>query len=514
MSEINPSPEFEEQVRRAVAVPNASPEFVNKLRNELVRGPVKMKSRVMILRPAWTLAFVLVLAVFGLSLPGVAAAVGRLLGYVPNVGLVENTGDLRILDQSYSMTRQGVTLTINYVLVHKDHVEVIYDVQGVPAEHDGSQASDYANDPRAFCGGVAVGDTYNKEGDPILKLPDGTLLERDLTGKYPQNVFAMKPVYEAQVPADILEMTFMLKCIPNARLGAVPENWEIPFKLKAVPADTVFGSPVIEVEQTAVLPTVEASAPVTTETPARPTPVVTMKLERVATLDSGYVFYISFDMENKDPALISIMPSAVYARDANGEKIYLYANYTWQPFEHRVGSAFEFTLQPKPTGPITLVVEDAVAVYAPLYSDPPQATPDEMNFTFDVGEDPQYGQTWSLDKEIQIAGYPIRITTVRAASYEDIKTPEMEAAFGSQGFEYGYDFAVETDPAAKVQVELQIMSETYICATMSGSSINPDSSSFHHVQLCRDAYPKGEIVVQIWQLAVLVENTWQVIWTP
>jgi len=511
MSELQPSPDFEEKIRKAMDVPDANPEFVNKLHNELVRGPVKMKSR-FLFKPAWAVAFVLALAVMLVSVPGIAAAIGRLIGYVPEVGLVENTGDLRILDQSYSMTREGVTLTINYVLVDKDHVEVIYDVQGIAAENDGSRASDYQTDPKAFCGGVVFGDTYNKEGDPILKLPNGTLLERDLTGKYPQNVFAMKPVYEAHVPADVLEMTFTLKCIPNARLGAVPENWEIPFKLKAVPADMVFGNPVIEVEQTAVAATVEPS--VSAPTKALPAPVVNVTLDKVVPIDSGLVFYLSFDVENKDPSLISIMPTGVYVLDANGEKIYLYGNYIWQPFEHRVGSAFEFTLQPKPAGPVTLVVENAVAVYAPLYSDPPQATPEEMNFTFNAGDNPQYNETWPLDQEFQIAGYPIKITSVRAANYDDIKTPELEAAFGSQGFEYGYDFSVETDPSVKFQVLMDIMSETYVCAMMNGYSINPDSSSLHSVQLCRDTYPKGEIVVRLLQLSVLMENTWQVTWAP
>jgi hypothetical protein len=337
-------------------------------------------------------------------------------------------------------------------------------------------------------------------------------LERDLTGKYPQNVFAMKPVYDAQVPASVLEMTFTLKCIPNARLGAVPENWEIPFKLKAVPADTVFGNPVIEVEQTAVAATVEPS--VSSPTKALPAPVVNMTLDKVVPMDSGLVFYLSFDVENKDPSLISIMPTGVYVLDANGEKIYLYGNFMWQPFEHRVGSEFEFTLQNKPAGPVTLVVEDAVAVYAPLHSDPPQATPEEMNFTFNAGDNPQYNETWSLDQEFQIAGYPIKITSVRAANYEDVKTPEMEAAFGSQGFEYGYDFSVETDPSVKLQVEMDIMSDTYVCAKMSSNPIKPDSSSLHYVQLCRDTYPKGEIVVQLWQLSVLMEHSWQVTWAP
>jgi len=511
MSELQPSPDFEEKIRKAMDVPDANPEFVNKLHNELVRGPVKMKSRFSF-KPVWAVAIVLALAVIIVSVPRVAAAIGKLIGYVPEVGLVENTGDLRILDQSYSMTRAGVTLTINYVLVDKDHVEVIYDVQGISAENDSYQAADAATSPKAFCGGVSVGDTYNKEGDPILKLPNGTLLERDLTGKYPQNIFAMKPVYEAQVPADVLELTFMLKCIPNARLGAVPENWEIPFKLKAVPADTVFGNPVIEVEQTAVAATVEPS--VSSPTNALPAPVVNVTLDKVVPIDSGLVFYIRFDVENKDPSLISIMPTDVYVLDANGEKIRPYGNFMWSPSDHLVGSEFEYTLQSKPAGPVTLVVENAVAVYSTLYSDSPQATPEEMNFTFNAGDNPQYNETWPLDQEFQIAGYPIKITSVRAANYDDIKTPELEAFGGSQGFEYGYDFSVETDPSVKFQVLMDIMSEKYACAMLNGYSTEPDSSSLHSVQLCRDTYPKGEIMVRLLQLYVLLENTWQVTWTP
>lgn len=512
MSELQPSPEFEEKVRKAMDVPNANPEFVNKLHNELVRGPVEMKSR-FLFKPAWAVAFVLALAVMLVSVPGVAAAIGRLIGYVPEVGLVENTGDLRILDHSYSMTREGVTLTINYVLVDKDHVEVIYDVQGISAENDSYQAADAATSPKAFCGGVSVGDTYNKEGDPILKLPDGTLLERDLTGKYPQNMFAMKPVYDAQVPADVLEMTFTLKCIPNARLGAVPENWEIPFKLKAVPADTVFGSPVIEVAQPTVIPTLETSAGVRTEQSAAAAPIVKLTLEKVVPMESATILYISLDMENKDPALISLMPSNVYAIDSHGEKVWLIGNYMWQPFEHLVGTAFEFTTQSKPAdGPLTVVVENAVAVYAPLYTDPPQATPEEMTFTFDAGENPQYGQTWEVNNEFTIAGYPLKVTSIRAADFKDIE--QLNFPLGSQGFEYGYDFTIEADPSVKLQPLMDILSDSPVCYLSNGDMTQPKSSPLHYIQLCKDTYPKGIVKVNIWQLSVLFENTWQVTWTP
>jgi hypothetical protein len=511
MSDLNPYPEFEEKVRKAVEVPNADPEFVNKLRNELARRPLRMKSRLMF-KPAWAVAFVLALAVMIVSVPGVAAAIGRLFGYVPEVGLVENTGDLRILDQSYSMTRDGVTLTINYVLVDKDHIEVIYGVHGISPENDGWQSGDYATDPAAFCGGVKAGDAYNNEGDPLLKLPDGTLLERDLTGKYPQNVSAMKPVYEAQIPSDVLEMTFVLKCIPMARHDAVPENWESPFKLKAVPAEMVPGNPVIEVEQPVVEPTVESSAASSpTEEPAMPAPIVTMTLEKIVPMDSATIFYLSMDMENRDPSLVSIMPVDAHVVDSQGQKIDLVGGFVWQPFEHRPGSLFEFRSASKPAdGSLTVVVENAVAYYAPMYVEPRQATPEEMSFIFDAGTNPQPGQTWTLNDEFEIAGYPLKITSVKAVNWDDVKTSTF--IDGSQGYEYGYQFTVESDSSIKIDAEMSIMQDN--CGFAIKTNYMPSSSSLLYSQLCRDAYPSGQVKVTIWELSVLLENTWQAPWTP
>ncbi|MFM8874678.1 MAG: hypothetical protein ACKOGC_01305, partial [Anaerolineae bacterium] len=71
MSDLNSSPEFEEKVRKAMQTPEANPEFAKRLRNELVRKPVQMKTR--FFKPAWSVAFVLALAVIVVSVPGLAA---------------------------------------------------------------------------------------------------------------------------------------------------------------------------------------------------------------------------------------------------------------------------------------------------------------------------------------------------------------------------------------------------------------------------------------------------------
>jgi hypothetical protein len=249
------------------------------------------------------------------------------------------------------------------------------------------------------------------------------------------------------------ELFFMLKCIPQARLGAAPENWEIYLELVDVPAGTIVGEPVIDVPP---VPTEEAPASPSAE--VDPAPKVTMTLERIIPTDSNTVLYLHFNAENADPSLISIMPQTAYVIDSLGQQIPLRGGFIWQPFEHPVGSAFEFVTESKPAvGPLTIVVDRVIAYYMPLYTDPPQAKVEDMQFTFDVGENPQYGQTWDLNKIFTIAGYEFEIATAQAVTFSDIATPNY--IDGSQGYDYGYQFVVEAAPSLGLSIEMDIRAD-------------------------------------------------------
>ena len=503
MSDLNHSPEFEEKVRKALSVPNAKPEFVNTLRNELVRRPVKMKTS--IFKPAWAVASVLVFALLVVSAPTLAAAFGKIFGYVPGIGLVETTNGLRMLKQPVVAARDGVTLTVTNVFVYGDRIELKYEVSGIAPENDGWQAADRNTNPTAFCGGINPGSTYNSDGDARLRLPDGSILERDYTGKYPQNVFAMQPVYEAVIPDNVTELFFMLKCIPQARLGAAPENWEIYLELVDVPAGTIVGEPVIEVTQPALTEEVPASP----STEVVTAPKVTMTLERIVPTDANTVLYMHFNMENADPSLISIMPQNAYVIDSLGRQIPLRGGFVWQPFEHKVGSAFEFVTESKPAdGPLTVVVDQVIAYYMPLYTDPPRATPEELTFTFDAGENPQYGQKWDLNKVFTIAGYDFEIVSAQAVTFADIETPNL--IDGSQGYEYGYQFVVEADPSLGLSVEMDIKKEN--CWLYDVKKIDP--SPLLYTQLCKDGYPTGQVPVTIREMSITIFEDIRAEWMP
>jgi hypothetical protein len=498
MSDLKPSSEFEEKIHKAVDVPNANPEFINKLRNELARRPVKMKPR-MIFKPAWAVAFVLALTLIVISVPGIAAAFGRVFGYVPEVGLVESTNGLRMLAEPVSVTRDGVTLTITNVFVYPDHVELMYEVGGIEESYSGT--SD-------MCGSYHPDNNFWSDGDADLRLPDGTIVRRDYAGEYQfENRYAMKPIYAVHIPADVTELTMVLKCIPFTRLGEVPENWEVPFKLIAVPAGTVVGEPVIEVPQP--LPQSLDEEPASSTTEPVSAPKVTMTLERIVPTDSNTILYIHFNMENADPSLISIMPISSYVIDSVGQRIRLVGSFVWQPIEHKVGSAFEFMTESKPApGGLTIVVEQAVSYYMPLYTDPPQATSEELSFTFDAGENPQHGQAWDLNKAFSIAGYEFEIASVQAVTFSDIETPSF--ILGSQGFEYGYQFVVESDPSLGLSVAMDIAADN--CWLSDVKSMLP--SQVLYTQLCTDEYPRGLVTVTIREMSITLEDDLQVEWKP
>jgi hypothetical protein len=285
----------------------------------------------------------------------------------------------------------------------------------------------------------------------------------------------------------------------------VPENWEVPFKLIAVPAGTVVGEPVIEVTQPVATEEVPASPSTETVT----APKVTMTLERIVPTDANTVLFMHFNVENLDPSLISIMPRTAYVIDSLGQKIPLRGGFVWQPFEHPVGSAFEFVTESKPAdGPLTIVVEQTIAYYMPLYTDPPQATSEELSFTFDAGENPQRGQIWDLNKTFTIAGYDFEITSAQAVTFSDIETPFY--IDGSQGYDYGYQFVVESDPSLGLSVEMDIHADK--CWLSDVKIISP--TPLLYTQLCRDEYPKGLVTVTIREMSVTLEDDLQVEWKP
>src|SRR3990172_3555806 len=98
MEKSNSTSQFEEDVRHSFAVPKIRSEFVAQLHGELIQKAVEKTPKAIPsfrLRPAWIIVFaVLSVMIVGALVIGpqrVFAAVRGLLGYIPDVGIVDNS---------------------------------------------------------------------------------------------------------------------------------------------------------------------------------------------------------------------------------------------------------------------------------------------------------------------------------------------------------------------------------------------------------------------------------------
>ena len=322
MNEYKPSPELEEKVRKAVFVPSARPEFVNQLRNELARSPVKRKSR-FILRPAWRIAFVLVAIVLVISAPGMVAALKQFFGYVPGVGVVDQSAGVRKLAEPVSQTRDGITVTVDSAIPSADLTAIDVKIVGIPVSAYPPESAP----PDQQC-----------SSSVFLRLPDGATLKMVIRSNYAalsstsgasenENTWTLEPV-----PANIETATLVMPCILGLKPGAVPENWEVPLRFVSVNAnDSVPGVPSQFPVATQAIPTPTLATPAA-DTPSQiVTPSEIKELTECDTFcnwpvwspDGRYIAYYNGDLQ------------ALWVMDADGENPRLLSSiarqFAWSP---------------------------------------------------------------------------------------------------------------------------------------------------------------------------------------
>jgi len=422
-----------------------------------------------------------------LALSGVVYALGRAFGYIPGLGLVENNTGMRMLEEPASVTRDGVTLTIKQLLVYSDHIQMVYETSGIAPENISYSAADGNTSPKAFCGGTNIGDYANTEGDPIIRLPDGTRIERmgGYDERYPENTYTNMPVFIASVPADITDMTVTFKCIYGARLGTTPENWEIPVKLKSVPAGTVIGEPVLE-----VTPSASSSASDNG---------ITISLDRVVPQDGKYLFYCSVVAENKGQPFSHTYPASAFLVDSTGQKVQL--------VDFRPPSIQEtdqnWELQPTSQvayGPYKLVIQKIFAYYEA----------DNVSFEFDPGPNPQVGQTWQLDQTLHLGGVDVKVVSAKMIE-KDL------TSWGMSENTQGIEFTFQSADGITLIHQLDIM-DGDAQHNMDGM-VTPDSDPWSEPSTnisVRLFYEKGiptdKIPVVIYKESVVVPGHWAFEW--
>ncbi|HRJ59375.1 MAG TPA: hypothetical protein PK152_04640 [Anaerolineales bacterium] len=328
--------------------------------------------------------------------------------------------------------------------------------------------------------------------DATLRLPEDELSSTDLIGTSWITGFQHKAIYPV-IPSTVNEVTFMMPCIRSAIPGKAPENWELSFRLIPAPADmTAF--PVIEISTpVAEMPTV---LPQTKPGTTLSTDGISLVLDRAVQMDDGYLIYATLHWENTGFSSIDpIDTSAIHMLDANGQEVAstydmeAMSSMEWQP------GKTSFALRTAPiqvAGPLTLVLDSVVVTVA---------VPVDAMFTFDPGPDPQPGQVWELNEDIDV-GYGHSLRVLRAT----YPKPPME----NLPLQPGFSFEIES-PTGLTQAMLSDNDHPLAGGGGGGGSFTGIfGSGFSYT----GDIPAGPITVHIESIGFSLPGHWEASWTP
>lgn len=424
------------------------------------------KGKGKIMQPRMKVFTVVVLALLAFvvlffTVPEVAAAIQHWFGYVPGVGLVRD-GQIRVLTEPVSLTREGITVTVEQALVDPDHTVIVYKVEGMQPEM-------FVTNPETpACHDNAI---LRVAGSELSVGPD----ERHQweTGYEHRSNF---PV----IPADIQEVTFVMPCIQFSLVGIAPENWELPLRFKPAPPDMT-SFPVIEIST----PTAPAVTDTAQATPASDSASITLSLDRAVQMDDGYLIYASIHWQGESLYSIDVPEpeNTVHLLDASGQAMlfeYIYDEHTGMQVEQRQTVLAIKTAPVQSSGPLTIVVDTVSA-----------DQPAEATFTFDPGSDPEPGQTWQLNQNVQVGEYSLRVLSALAG-------------------ESGYSFQMRSDSGV-LHAELIDLEHKVISGSGGGGGLSGEfSAGFSYA----GGLPAGPVTVTITAISVQRNGPWQAQWTP
>ncbi len=343
-------------------------------------------------RPALAIAIV-ILAL--LLLTGVAYAIGRLTGYIPGIGMIDQSAPLRVLAEPVTVTREGVTITVTEAVLSADKTVILVKVEGVPREA-------YPTDESIGC-----------LGNANLRLADGTILEGGYIGAGRWTHYENRLEY-GPIPANVNEAVLTFDCFGFTKPGALPENWEIPLRFAPAPPGMT------------VAPVIELSTPAVTNIPAADvtsTPVlsntmtlngITLTLEKFVEVEGGYQLYGSLDLSKLSLPAQSYFNTMglLTLTDANGNRI---------PFEAVQSEPQENTVyDPNKVAWIYRTNQKAFAgpLVLSLLSVEMQITP-QIPFELDLGSTPQIGQTWEINRDLNFEGHTVRLVSAQLVKSDD-----------------------------------------------------------------------------------------------
>ena len=490
----------------AAAVPKADPTFEHQLEARLVdrvrsqqgagareetaaqRIGAAMRRRFM---PRWrraltvaaTLMAVIALALVLVNPRRAWADFQRWLGYVPGIGFV-HLEESRVLTAPVAVTRGDVTLYIKQVLAQPGRTVVIVSSEGLPPE---DQIWPTGPDTDAIV-------------EPVLELPDGQVLTATTFNlNWGGGTLEFPPL-----PDDVYHITLVLPRLPLVPEGVAPENWRVLLNLRSDTGD--------EVAAHFPQPYVPSGAEDTHRG-------VTLRLLRVAHSSKETALHLQLQWSNPEWHTHGHRGGTLTLRDDLGHVYYRTVNAGSESDSQSAVVKVQTAPDATPTLTPSLPTHEEVMTFAPVSPAARYLTytlsglafdvPAKGRFSLDLGEDPQIGDTWPLDVDLQVAGFPVHLSRARWEEHS-IGRPEEDR----RETQLRLDFDPVPEQADVTLCGIRLTTDADGFRSGSGGGYNVSSNRMRamlNVQ-ANTSIPTGEIDLWLDSVQLCLNDTWTLSW--
>ena len=469
MSSYTPPITFEDKIRIATKaqIPLPSPAFHARLSEQLFNQPILNLSwyemfRMKSIRPIRIIALVVIALIFIMTFivgpQKVLASIQNLLRYIPGIGFVETD---RVLTVPVTIEREGISLTVQGMVVTEEETVLVYYAQNLPIGKLGEYCETHrATDPNFEC--LPFEPSYH------LRTGDGTIYAGHPTAGYTTDKrdgtdWTGRVIFPS-LPPDISQVDFLLDVLPNMYPDMAPEDWVIPLHLKAASEGDQLPA-VYQPEYATLTPeaTVQAQDSVSPEPDSTPAlrDGVQLLLNAVTIQGNTLTLSISVLWENENWYAVEIIdfihpgtvpkggpiPHYVTLFDANEKQIPLALNTMGSPGTEVSGKKATFIFSADITGqelaPPLLLTLDNINVTGGYV-----AKEDQPSFLFTPATDLQPGECEEITESVTIFDNLVEFINVCS-----VEKPS-EVSLGGGG---GGDIPGPTPPPAQYGLELYVV---------------------------------------------------------
>ncbi len=453
-------------------------------------------------RPVLALFFALLAL---LLLSGIAYAVGRLFGFIPGIGFVDDVQSMQATPvsitrplvntsavtpltiegesapqtkseqptpegHSTAQKREGVTVTIQQVIAERERLVIAYEITGLPMTQFSPERA-------------ATITALESEIDPYLvniRLADGSTLDlmngSHCNGGGDGNTSWLScRLVRSPLPEGVNQFTFEIQRLPNSLPGELPENWVIPVSLVPVsPADGIN---------------------LTQELNLRSQPVNGITLMLIKAVQTPFQAAFQLGMAWEAPNRFVHHTAPITLRDAQGRYFILTGGPDGGTYA--IDNPNSMTLPSQVTfpinggGPLTFRIDWVIMSISGAAPNDPAGAP---ILRVDAGNDPVVGQEWPIDQRIQAGGFDLHFIQARLKPGQD----------------GGIILEIDAEPQPGI-TSLNLM------PVEGSASIEAGFDSARRVLVSRislPALPENPIDLYISEILSRIDGPWEISWQP